>query len=59
MVMNCECGMDLEALPSGNSRDHAICLNCTWEAAGTFAEHAGTHHFHETGHRWHLDVFSP
>lgn len=58
LLPTCPCGADLLA-SSGNTRDTARCLDCTWVAGGTYAEHAGTHHHYETGHRWTLTVFQP
>lgn len=57
MDLTC-CGMNL-LHPSGNLNDTAHCLTCTWTAAGTYAEHAGTHHYYDTGHQWHLSVYQP
>lgn len=56
MPVICDCGQDLEHL-SGNSRDYAQCLKCTWSAAGPAAEHAGHHHWLDKRHTWILTPY--
>lgn len=56
MIINCACGYPL-GHTAGNTHDHATCLTCGWAAAGEGAEHAGTHHYWETHHRWTLSPY--
>lgn len=51
--MVCTCGYDL-LRPTGYPGDSATCGTCSWEAAGSWAEHSGVHHWLDTGHHWTL-----
>lgn len=52
-TLRCHCGYDL-LHPCGYDDDNVGCETCTFTAGGAWAEHAGVHHWLDTGHHWYL-----